>query len=343
MAGAIRTVLSLSSLLLLHATLPSLAAAQQLGRITGEDLPIAPSPEVDLIGPLARPPSLSAVLDPAVHYRRILYPMGLADVEAGFARFGTPAGRPEQLTIVDLVPFGALSQVLERHRDAAIKASAYRYIGQDGVWEGGYIDIREFGQRVGLAGPMLLWELERLGATDLEVTSLDPRGRPAPPPKPLEMPPAEAGATRWFEWIEDRSERQATQIRFRWRGQPRLVRYIEGNANRLESLPAIVSEVLGGGLDAYLEKAPYGVPQQAAYRTGLLARGVLALDARRGVLVGEAYAERPPETVDVSRWFETSRRLDKLLAYGATHIHRRPRHQQVRADLRRLGQRPARR
>jgi len=256
---------------------------------------------------------LRSYLDQNKHHRRLFYPLGLADIGAAITAFTTGAGRPTEIAIADLTPFGTPAELRRIHGSTETLRAFQTTL------DGNFIDWIQFIRRVGRAGPALLWQLERLGARDIEVRYLTQDGT-------LRRRPLRRGnhltvSDDWPATISRSGEgqRSIVEVRYVLDGQPSSVLYVEQDALKRRETPKVLRTFLSEGIDAYLEKAAYGVTNKTAYRNGLLRLSARAM-RRDAVLVGhEGYLE-----LDL---FTSARRLDSHggLHYGSDFIYRQPR------------------
>lgn len=203
----------------------------------------------------------AARLNPAGRVARVFYPLAGADVTSAFAMFDGPHGGPDELLLTDRAPFGSPRRVAAQHGDAAAKASFYRDKGQHAYSWLGKIDA--LGRDGGL-GAAVLWELEALGADDVQLEYLSAAGAP--------------GA-----WRE--AGRDVVRVRFAIDGRARTLLYVQHDVTR-PHVPRVITSFLDRGIDAYFEKAAYG-PYLGDGYLALRARAIGGLRGRDGIYVSD--------------------------------------------------------
>lgn len=189
----------------------------------------------------------AAALNPEGRLRRVLYPMGLVDVEAAFKLFEGPRGGAAHVMIVDggLARLGTPDQIRAAHGSADRRAAHLaKVVERDYLHNGLPFDEEA-------AGARLLWDLERMGADRVAMT------------------PGESGAT---------------ELSFRWRGRARRVTLVPAWLDD-QALPPAVGRFLAAGVDAIFEKASGPSLMTEPELARFVQTAVRRLDRDHGVVV----------------------------------------------------------
>jgi hypothetical protein len=238
----------------------------------------------------------------------VLYPLGGADVQGGFAAFTNARGEaPRRLVIVDAFPFGAPAEVLRTHANAQLKQGFYHGRRSDTsyIWSAEF----QFGPRV--TGPAILWELEQMGARNVSVSYLDRRGRPTAPPT-RDRGGFQGGPSGLAYY--DVHDRDNVEVTFEVGGQRRSVLYVQQDLTSAD-LPPVLRNVIDGGYDGYLQKAQYLFGTGTSFRA-FVDRAQKGLDPEHGVILsdqGHTPIRAGFVPVDVPRI---------KFGYGGPHVHR---------------------
>ena len=230
--------------------------------------PLRPFDQRTFDGAVASATRVGAKLDRRGRVRRVIYPMGNADVKTPLALFGAHGGGLEELVIADLTPFGSARQVARLASRRALRDDYVRSI------DGDLIDLAGFTEAIGLAGPALLWELAELGARDVRVTHLDAYGSPLREASAAHDRGQIAG-TRWG-WekaatarpstLYDARRRDVARISFLLGGKKRSILYVQQDLLAPDDVAPVLARAFERGFDAWLEKAPMMVTRTAEYQ-----------------------------------------------------------------------------
>lgn len=216
--------------------------------------------------------------NPAGKIKKVLYPLGNADVVGAFTSFTGPKGGPNRLVIVDAFPYGSPQEVQTMGSDQRLRAAFY---GSSRP-QHGYVWTVEFQNAIGTTGPAIHWELQTMGATNIETTYLDASGnKRKPPTRPRK------GFKRGPDGIPyyDRNNRDFVEVRFTLNGVERSILYIQHDVTA-KTVPPILRHELDRGFDAILQKAAFTNMGRAWAQGKAFVDSLLpSLDSKHGVFL----------------------------------------------------------